>query len=242
MRSFVLASFAGIALSLSTAAADVVFLSAAADNTLFQSATGALSNGSGPNVFAGRNSQGAIRRALLRFDLSAIPDGATITGVSLTLTASQTQGPATDMGLHRTLAPWGEGASSSTGGGGAAAQPGDATWLHTFFHTTFWTNSGGDFAPLASATQSVFEPGMYTWASTPQLIADAQGWLDAPEENFGWTLLGREDIMGTAKRFESRENAEADVRPLLAVEYVIPAPGAGACLLLPLAAWARRRR
>lgn len=242
MRFFVRAALAGLTLGLSHASADVLSFQAARDNTLFESATGALSNGAGPNIFTGRNSQGNIRRALLRFDLAAIPAGSTITGVSLTLVASQTQGPATDVGLHPLLADWGEGASSSSGGGGAPAQPGDATWIHSFFPTSLWAAPGGDFAASPSGVQSVFEPGTYIWESTASLVEDVQSWLETPGANFGWAIMGREDVNGTAKRFESREAAEMGNRPVLRVEYVVPSPSGGA--LAGFGVWylGRRRR
>lgn len=242
MRSLALLALASVAISFSPAAADTVSLQASRDNTLFESATGATSNGAGPNFFVGRNSQGGIRRALLRFDLSAIPAGATITNVSLTLFASQTQGAASDVTLHRTLADWGEAGSSSAGGGGAPAQPGDATWLHTSFNTTLWTTPGGDFVSAPSSAVSVLDPGSYSWPSTSELVADAQNWLDMPETNFGWTLRGSEDAVGTAKRFESRENPVFDARPVLEIEYVVPAPGAAAITAIGLLITTRRRR
>ncbi len=241
MRLYAFAAMAGAALSLSTAVADTISLQASRDNTLFESMTGATSNGAGPNFFVGRNSQGSIRRALLRFDLASIPAGSTITSVSLTLVASQTQGPATDIALHRTLADWGEAGSSSTGGGGAPSQPGDATWIHTFFNTSEWANAGGDFVPAASATESVFEPGTYTWDSTPDLIADTQSWLDNPSSNYGWTLTGLETTMGTAKRFESRESTGGS-HPVLTIEYVVPAPPTAAIAAFVGIAAIRRRR
>ena len=59
------------------------------DNTLFESETGALSNGSGAFFFVGRvedRNNGLIRRGLLRFDIaSEIPEGATIESVEQTL-------------------------------------------------------------------------------------------------------------------------------------------------------------
>lgn len=223
------------------AQADVAFLSASADNTLFQSSTGATSNGAGPNFFAGRNSQGSIRRALVRFDLASIPAGATITNVTLTLTASQTQGPTTAMTLHRTLANWGEGASASAGGQGAPSQPGDATWIHTFFNTSLWTTAGGDFSGAPSASTPVGEPGSYDWTSAG-MLADVQGWYANPAANFGWMLRGDESASGTAKRFESRENDVLANRPVLAVEYVVPAPSAAGLLGVVSLRFARRRR
>jgi hypothetical protein len=241
MRSLALPALAGVALSFSAANADTISLQASRDNTLIENVAGSLSDGSGPTFFVGQISQGTVRRGLLRFDLSPIPAGSTITAVSLTLNASQTQGPATDISLHRTLADWGEGASSSIGGGGAPAQPGDATWLHTFFDTAFWTTPGGDFSPGASATQSVLGPGSYTWSSTSELVADAQAWLDNPASNFGWTLTGLEGTNGTAKRFDSRENLTEANRPVLNVEYTIPAPPAAGLFALSLIARRRRR-
>ncbi|MGB0515304.1 MAG: hypothetical protein ACPGJE_10740, partial [Wenzhouxiangellaceae bacterium] len=50
-------------------------LAPAADNTLYERAAGDLSNGTGPSLFIGLtgvNAGTVLRRALLRFDLSAI--------------------------------------------------------------------------------------------------------------------------------------------------------------------------
>jgi hypothetical protein len=49
-------------------------------------------------------------------------------------------------------------------------------------------------------------------------------------------------MMGTAKRFDSRENATEANRPVLNVEYVIPAPPAAGLLLVALAGARRRRK
>lgn len=244
MRSYGVACAAAMVLVVGSAAtADVVTLGASRDNTLFENANGAVSNGAGVNMFVGRNSQGGIRRGLVAFDLSAIPAGSTITSVSLMLLASQTQGPAGEVALYRTLADWGEGSSSSTGGGGAPSQPGDATWIHTSFNTSFWTTPGGDFAPEASASLLVSDPGAYVWSSTSELVADVQGWLDNPGSNFGWGLIGQESSTGTAKRFETRENEVEGSRPLLRVEYVVPAPSAAVLFGgAVLGAWRRPRR
>ena len=124
--------------------------------------------------------------------------------------------------LHRLLADWGEGTSSGRGSGGAST-PGDVTWIHRFFPTELWDSPGGDFEPAVSATVSVGDTGSYTWGPTPQMGADVQGWLDSPSSNFGWLLKGDEGIRST-KRFDSRENSVAADRPVLTVEYSMPAP------------------
>jgi hypothetical protein len=207
------------------ASAGTVVLPALRDNTLIESATGSLSNGAGPYFFAGRTGQasGSIRRGLIAFDVAAyVPAGATVTGVRLTLHLSQTNAGAAAVGLHRVLRAWGEGASSASGGSGAPAASGDATWIHTFFPQSLWTSPGGDFAGLPSASAVVDQTGTYAWGSTPEMVADVQSWLEDPGANHGWILLGDESAATTVKRFDSRENPDAGVRPLLTIEFGRP--------------------
>ncbi len=194
------------------------------DNTLYESDTGALSNGAGDHLFAGRTRQRANRRALLAFDV-AVPEGATLDSVRLTLHMSRTVGTGGDaVALHRVLADWGEGASDAPGneGAGTAAATDDATWIHTFFDTGVWQNPGGDFGPAVSASVLVGGEDDYTWGSTPAMVADVQAWLDAPEENFGWMLIGDEETTLSAKRFDSRENPDTTARPVLRLFYSVP--------------------
>lgn len=211
------------------AAADMVTLTASKDNTLYESATGALSNGIGISLFAGRTDDDELRRALLAFDVaSAIPAGSTIVSVQLALSVTRVgNSTAYPFELRRVSGDWGEGASNAViagGGMGAPAAVGDATWLHRFFNTTLWNNAGGDFAGVASAVQAVGAVGTYQWGSTPAMVADVQSWLNAPVTNFGWLLLGDETVTFTAKRFASRENSDVTLVPLLTVSFVPPRP------------------
>jgi len=216
-----------LAVLAGTARADVVVIGASRDNTLYESPTGALSNGAGEHFFAGKTGEGKIRRGLIRFDVAgALPPGSAITGVTFTLYMSKTQAGPQPVALRRVLKDWGEGASNAAGdeGAGAPASPGDATWLHTFYDQQFWTAPGGDFAPTPSATSMMDKVGHYTWSSA-EMVADTQAWLDNPAANFGWALLGNESTFSTAKRFDSRENANPAYRPALEVKYV-PEPAA----------------
>jgi len=207
------------------ASAETVIVPCAADNTLIESATGALSNGVGPALFVGRTSQavGSRRRGLLRFDVAgALPPGVIVTRAELSLLLTPSNSPTIEIGLHRVLAAWGEGASAASGGGGAPAAPDDATWLHTFYNSAFWETPGGDFLAAASATLQVGEAGVVGWRSTPAAIADVQAWLDFPDSNYGWLLLGGEDASTTSKRFASREADDPTARPQLLLEYEAP--------------------
>jgi hypothetical protein len=202
-----------------------VSLSPTKDNTLCESATGSLSNGKGQYFFVGRTLSGSKRRAVIAFDVAAaIPAGATITSVRLTLSMSRTVADLEPVSLHGVLANWGEGSSDATAneGGCATSTTGDATWIHRFYNTERWTTAGGDFVATASASIVVGNEGSYTWGPTPELVGDVQRWLDQPGNNFGWVLIGNEAAIQTTKRFDSKDHVMASARPLLTVEFAAP--------------------
>jgi hypothetical protein len=208
------------------AAAETVLIPADRDATLVEHPEGGLANGSGPFLFAGHTAQeeNGIRRGLVRFDMAAaIPRGAIIESVTLTLYMAPSNPEPRELRLHRVLADWGEGPSSSSGGGGAPAQPGDATWLHTFYDAEFWVHRGGQFLGRASAALEVAGSAFYTWVSNPHLVQDAQLWNAAPERNFGWILVGDETTLQTSKSFASREHPDPALRPVVEVAYRLPA-------------------
>lgn len=157
---------------------------AGADNTLYDftaadaaaydpadDATWLQSNGSGNFVAAGLTSGGKtspaeFQRGLLRFDLAAVPGGATVTGVSLgmhLLSVPKKATRANDFWLVALQpgdlqADWGEGGSSasypgSQVGRGRPAEDGDATWFHT------------QYDDAANGTLPAFPavPGPFNW-------------------------------------------------------------------------------
>jgi len=195
------------------------------DNTLYFSSEGSISNGSGEHIFAGVTRLGESRRALISFDIaSSIPAGSLIDSVSLTLHVSLAPNisAAHEFSLHRVLAAWDEGASDAgqPGGLGTDVLAGDATWIHRIFPDSLWAEEGGDFVETASATIDVpaVRDIFVTWSS-PEMIADVQGWLDDTTTNFGWLILGDENDTQTARRFDSREVTDENVRPALYIRY-----------------------
>ena len=198
------------------------------DNALYEQPEGALSNGVGKHIFAGRNNGELTRRGVIAFDIAGnIPQGAVIDSVALTLNVSRTQSASQEVQLHRLLIDWGEGGSQAGGneGGGTPAEPGDATWLHTKFDSDRWQTPGGDYSASASASQAVQATGQYTWGSTDEMVTDVQAWLDEPSANFGWVIIGNETDRQTAKRFDSKDNPEEANRPSLVVEFTSASGG-----------------
>jgi hypothetical protein len=189
------------------------------------------SNGGHENIFSGASLSSA-RRALIRFDLGqVIPSGSTILSVALRLNM-EGSGPnsATETySLNRLALGWGEGTvdSGDPGGLGAAAQQGDATWDQNRFLLSDWLSPGGDFLAIASAQTAVpkFDPlvaenNLVTIAS-PGLAQDVRSWLDDPETNHGWILIGAESSSRSARRFTSSEGVQG-LRPRLAIGYTPP--------------------
>lgn len=248
-----------------SAAASVVQLTPAKDNTLIQQTNPAaqLSNGAG-DMFVGRTNQDgqnpptiSIRRGLIMFDLSSIPAGSTITQASLTVREVMGLNGNTPVELHRVLQDWGQGTSSFSGATGAPATNNDATWLYSFYNATTpsasptWATPGGSFSSDVSATV-IFSvdhgAGQYfTWSSdtNPQMLIDIEDWVNHPLTNFGWLLKGDEAHGQTAKRLNSSESAYV---PMLQITYT-PVPEAStliltACgsLVILLARRARRPR
>ena len=213
------------------ACAQVVTLTPVADNTLFLNVLAPnelLSNGAGDGLFSGQTYVHAsyTHRALIRFDVSAVPVGAVISAVSLTMTVDRAPRfqPDTPVRLHRVTAAWGEGLSSSFGGTGSVSQLDDANWYERRNPGVMWTNPGGDFVPTASATKLVGSAtGQYAWDSTAALIADVAFWVSNPASNFGWILLNDESNIGTTRKFSSRQASNPALWPQLAISFSTPA-------------------
>jgi len=238
-------AIAGMAVIAMGAPADAaqIALTPLADSTLISDDPN-YAIGAGP-LFFGTTANG-FRRALLRFDLSALPAGAQIDAVTVKVTVDRAGAGsgAQAASLHRTTASWGEGTSFSSGGGGAQATPEDTTWDYRFFGNPPalprqpWVAPGGDFIAASSATVMLGANGPVTWASNAGLVADVQAWVTNPAANFGWFLIGPENdaMPRTVRRALSREDTVPVNRPLLIIDYTISAT-APSIQEVPLPAW-----
>ncbi|MEZ4689177.1 MAG: DNRLRE domain-containing protein [Ignavibacteria bacterium] len=196
-------------------------LDAAADNTLYESAFGSLSNAKGQYFFTGTTLSNLIRRGVINFNVAgSIPPGAVITDVKLELHMSKTISDSRRVKLFKITKSWTEGTSQAFGeeGGGIGSQTSDVTWIHTYYNSVLWNNAGGDYDPNESASTNVDQIGFYTWNSA-EMITDVQNWIDGNSPEYGWIIKGDEADFGTAKRFDSRENSDVSLRPRLIITY-----------------------
>ncbi|MBI4663155.1 MAG: immunoglobulin domain-containing protein [Verrucomicrobia bacterium] len=214
-----------IQLAAGQALAATVTLQAAADTSLFENSPDA--NLGAADLAAGTIRLGLKSRALIRFDLAdKVPPNATITSAELRIRVNKSppSGVPSTFGLHRVLQSWGEG--SKTGIVGSPATADEATWKARSFPSTLWTAPGAsataDYASKASSTRFVAGLGAYTFASTPDLVADVQAWLANPQSNFGWIMISQsEGSPLTARRIASREDPNNG--PSLVIQFTEPA-------------------
>ncbi len=212
-------------------AEETVLLQAIRDASIYAE-SGTQANGMGDGIFTGETNNTFVRRGMIAFNVAgAIPPASEILSVQLRMQVTRVNGPPLNVGLHRVLANWGEGMSmpsDGNGGQGTAAVMGDTTWLHRFYDTQTWATPGGDFSPMVSGVALAGDIDTLTTWSTPGMVTDVQAWLDTPAQNFGWMLVAQTVGAGQARRFASREFADAALRPVLEVTFE-PAGPTGAC-------------
>ena len=213
---------------LRTASAMTTTIAADADTTIDESLP-ANNFGARTTLQAGATTgAGARTRVLVSFNVAAaVPPGATILAARLTLTATDVPPVAQTTQLfeiRRIVRTWSEGAQSTAAGGLAAVN--DATWSHRLYPNVVWAAAGTDIVAGARAEVAVANAGSYRIESTALLVADVQAWLDTPESNYGWAVLGKNEAAAqTSRTFASRENAAQ--APALEIEFTTDTAGLG---------------
>ena len=145
-------------------------------------------------------------RGILKFDLSSIPSGSTITSVTLSLYLYSTRGYDRTFGIHKVTKNWTESG---------------VTW-NKYDGTNNWTTSGGDYEATASATVTAGAVwNIWVDWSSSTLVSDVQGFVNNPSTNFGWII--KDQTEGSSNqdwvRFYSKEYTGTTLRPKLEVTY-----------------------
>ena len=141
--------------------------------------------------------QANASEALLRFDLSAIPEGSHVSAAQLSLRITDLQGMGR-VSLHRIQSDWTEAATPATRDGLAP-----------------WVQPAGDAHPSAVATASTLGLGWMSWPITD--LAD--GWLKGRWPNHG--LLLRASTLRSLS-LASSDYPTAALRPRLTITFHPP--------------------
>jgi hypothetical protein len=192
------------------------------DSTLYEDFPNG-NNGGGGMIHVGNNGVGSARRAVLRFDVSAIPMGSTVTEATLRLTVEASGGTATNFDVFALEESWVEGSNVGFGSGlgeGASPEAGAVSWNSREHGTALWTAAGGTFPVAPSATAPAEDTGNQVWTDNTigfGLVEDVQTWVDGAP-NHGWIIIGDSTNVRTARRFTGTEGG-APIWPTLTVTY-----------------------
>lgn len=155
------------------------------------------------------NAFGAWQVALVRFDVSALPDGARIVAASLRLSSFDIVDPG-EIDVHRLTEAWAEGDGDQV--------PGVSNWIERLENTPWTTEGAGDgtYDPTVLATFAFDVPKSQFDIDLPASVIEL--WHADPSSNFG--LLLRTNDLAQPLYFPSSETGVETQRPLLVVRYV----------------------
>lgn len=148
-----------------------------------------------------RGSTGKEYRALIRFDLSALPTEARVENATLELTASNSTGASLEFVAYPLTQAW---TSAET------------TWLEAASGTD-WTTPGGDFDNSSLVHALSIDGSSYTLDLTSILAA----WLDGSAENHGVIIMAATIGSSADAKFDSADEGTA-TDPQLIIQYRCP--------------------
>lgn len=168
-------------------------------DTMIDASATLANNGSGLTINA---SLLGTTQDLVKFDLSSIPAGSTITGVQLSFTSAASIGLLPSVNLYKMLVPWNSAANWNSFGGGGAPRD----------NVTASSSSDDSWGALLSIG------GTATFSSA-NMVSTVQSWVNNSSSNNGWLIVGG----GLASvSFHSSDAASAANRPVLTVTYTAP--------------------
>ncbi len=153
---------------------------------------------------------GDVRQGLLKFDLSPVPAGASVTSAHLDLYVTQGTVHALDVGVYKVLRPWNEN---------------EATWILARTGDPWavpgCAGVGTDRVATGVYTQTVHGAiaYWYSWDVTP-LVRD---WLAEPGKNYGLVLRGASST-STEYEIAAAQNLTQAYRPKLVIRYTLSTP------------------
>ncbi len=143
-----------------------------------------------------------LQRALLQFDVSSIPVGATIYGATLNLEATTVGGLLT-VDVYQVLEGWAEGAAVGTAD--------EANWTLRDAGLS-WSTAGGAFDPSAVSSLTTDTAGQHSWDITTLV----QAWVDGTDANYGLMVASPDGGGDRSITYDSREGM---IAPELIIHY-----------------------
>jgi len=137
------------------------------------------------------------KRPLLKWDLSSIPSGATITSATMSFFVTRDRGGVT-VNIHRMSTDWTEGG---------------ADW-NTYDGTSNWITSGGDYNGTPEGNFTPDKKNQYVTVDVTSLV---QNWTSEAYPNYGVILISDSD-----KEVKIASSESTGREPVLNVSYTVP--------------------
>ena len=153
-------------------------------------------NGSAISISV-QNRSGQARRGLLKFDLSSIPQGATITSAQLELYCYSKPTTGQTLNLHLVTSDWTEGSAN-------------------------WTNMNNKYnSTVLSSISGGTTTGWKVWTGLAETV---QGWVNGTITNYGLMVKCSSESSTSAQKYEFSSNnySVASQKPILRVSYTTP--------------------
>jgi hypothetical protein len=253
-------SVIALTLSASHAAADVMtFQQGVGPSGTYAGSTAATIRSDNPNnnyggdvvSIVGKTVAPATIRSVFGFDVSSIPDGATINSVTFRLFTDRADTAGSGdavvpLELYQVTGTFSEGAAASTG-----AANGSVSWNFRGPSSAAWTTAGGDFSPtpLGSTSANPLLVGSGTIVDFVGTAGFVSALQSASDVNGTLSLLVKSSPATEAANareiffFRSDEHTNTATRPMLLVDYTpVPEPTTTALLAAGGAALLLRRR
>ena len=188
-----------------------------ADNVLFSGSNALKNYGISTNMTIGHYTDFGewIGRGVVRFDISGLPGGVTLTSATLSLYADSLYGASINVGAYKILKEWGEGVHNY-----AAATSGESCWSYAEYDTVAWTGCANDDTDAESTAQDSVaisaSAQFYDW----DILAAVNEWYGGAS-NYGVVILST-DAPSTYVVLDTLDNATTANRPKLTIVYTVP--------------------
>jgi RHS repeat-associated protein len=192
---------------------------AAKDTTAPQGCFDWNNYGSAPHLRVGADADGVVHRALVRFDLRAIPVNAQITSATMSLGYGATTAAVGAATLQRITRGWNEGRGAFPG----ACDGSGASWLETQGGVR-WTAAGAD-ADTAIAATIPAKSRATAGRDTVDVAGVVRSWISGQAPNHGLVIKAADEkVPATGRTWLDYASDDAADKPTLEVVFADNSP------------------
>ena len=164
-----------------------------------------------------KTENGKLIRSVLKFDLSFLPAGASVSSATLSLWVKEVRDGGATIRAHQVTSSWKET---------------EVTWkARDKAANLLWSSLGGDYDATILSSHTVTRDVKNYWA-TWNITAAAANWAATPANNFGVILESPVTSPRNETKFKSSDDGTTTQRPKLEVCYTLGGGGGGGAVTI----------